>query len=276
MRGMSAMPRRARGTRAGLSGLACLALGVSLAATASLGGCGVVDRVMANPTITAVPSQPDEITPTVAVPGASGAPAAGTSTAGAPTAPTPRSTPAPAKRPEPGGIEPTERLVVVDSLGIGFAAPTLFMEIDPEKYFKDSAALDELAKGMGISPDSLRNGVLNQVDRMVVGRADDGRTASIIVARLPLDALPTDAAIRREITGMLGGTVTAVKRVATAAGPVVRADYRVGPSKFRQYGEQQYLETPDGAIASVTVTAFSAAESQRMGARVLKTLRTFE
>ena len=242
-----------------------------------VGGCGVVDRVMATPTITAVPSQPDEITPTVPVPGASGAPAsAGSSNAGSSTAPSPRSTPVTPKLPEPGGIQPTERLVVVDSLGIGFAAPTLFMEIDPEKYFKDSAALDELAKGMGVSPDALRNGVLNQVDRMVVGRADDGRTASIIVSRLPLDALPTQATIRREITGMLGGTVTEVTRVVTPAGPVVRADYRVGPQNFRQYREQLYLETPDGAIASVTVTTFSAAERQRMGARVLKTLRTIE
>lgn len=244
-------------------------IGVSVT---GLGGCGVVDRVMSTPTITEVPSQPDEITPTVPVPGASD----GTDTdeaTGAPVAATSKSTPVRPKLPEPGGLQATERLVVVDRLGLGFAAPTLFMEIDPEKYLEGTAALDELAGQMGLSPDQLRNGLLNQLDRMVVGRADDGRTASIVVARTPLDGLPSAALIRKDIAGLLGGTVASVTRVATPAGPAVRAVYRIGPQQLLQHGEAFYVETAEGAVASVTVTSFSAAESKRMGARVVKTLR---
>lgn len=248
--------------------------GVSLT---GLGGCGVVDRVMSTPTITEVPSQPDEITPTVPVPGDPSATATGAATdvTGAPVAATPSATPVRPKL-QPGPLQGTERLVVVDSLGIGFAAPTLFMEIDPEKYLEGTAALDELSAQMGLSPDQLRNGMLNQLDRMVVGRGDDGRTASIVVARTPLDGLPSGALIRKDIAGLLGGTVTGVTRVTTPAGPAVRAVYRIGPKQFLQHGEALYLETPDGAVASVTVTSFSAAESKRMGARAVKTLRFIE
>jgi len=267
----------ARGVRAALTGVV---LGVSLAGLVSgLAGCGVVDRVMATPTITELPSQPGEIAPTVPVAGASGS-TDGRETTGAPVVAVPStpssSAPAGPKLPQPGGLQPTERLVVVDQLGLGFAAPTLFMEIDPEKYLEGTAALDELAGQMGLSPDQLRNGLLNQLDRMVVGRADDGRTASIVVARTPLDGLPSAALIRKDIGGLLGGTVSSVTRVATPAGPAVRAVYRIGPQKFLQHGEAFYLATTDGAVASVTVTSFSAAESKRMGARVVKTLRLLE
>jgi len=263
----------------GVQGASGLPSRGSCSACRGLAGCGVVDRVMATPTITELPSQPGEIAPTVPVAGASGS-TDGRETTGAPVVAVPStpssSAPAGPKLPQPGGLQPTERLVVVDQLGLGFAAPTLFMEIDPEKYLEGTAALDELAGQMGLSPDQLRNGLLNQLDRMVVGRADDGRTASIVVARTPLDGLPSAALIRKDIGGLLGGTVSSVTRVATPAGPAVRAVYRIGPQKFLQHGEAFYLATTDGAVASVTVTSFSAAESKRMGARVVKTLRLLE
>lgn len=258
----------AGGARAALAGVV---LGVSLTA---LAGCGVVDRALSTPTITEVPSQPDAVTPTsqVAGPDQTGA---GEATA-APAATAPSRAPARPRLPEPGGLQATERLVVVDSLGLGFAAPMLFMEIDPKQYLEGTAALDELARGMGLSPDQLRNGLLNQLDRVVVGRADDGRTASIVVARAPLDGLPSAALIRKDIVGLLGGTVGSVSRVTTPAGPAVRAVYRIGSRQSPQHGEAFYLETAEGAVASLTVTSFSAAESRRLGARVVRTLRVIE
>ena len=56
----------------------------------------------------------------------------------------------------------------------------------------------------------------------------------------------------------------------------MRAVYRLGPQQLLQHGEAFYVETAEGSVASVTVTSFSAAESKRMGARVVKTLRVVE
>jgi hypothetical protein len=251
----------------------CAVVGGSLT---GLAGCGVVDRVMATPTITAVPSQPDEITPTVPVAGASGAPVSdGTSTAAASPGATPRSTPARPKLPEPGGIDPTERLIVVENLGIGFAAPTLSTEIDPEKYVEGSAALEELSRVMGLSSAQVRNGLLNRIDRMVTAVGNDGRVASIVVTRIPSTELPTEALVRQGVGATMSGTVTRVDRPTTAAGKSIHAVYRLGTAGDYHYGEAVYLDTSEGAV-SVAVTAGSAAEARRLGARVLTTLRTIE
>ena len=251
-------------------------MGASLSGVA---GCGVVDRVMASPTITAVPSQPDEITPTAPVPGASGTPASdGTAPPGgsiAATAPAPRSTPVMPKLPEPGGLQPTERLVVVDSLGIGFAAPTISTEIDPDQYAEGSAALDELARVMRLTPAQVRSGLLDRIDRMVTAVGDDGRVASIVVTRIPSTELPTEALIRQGIGATLKATVTRVDRPVTAVGKSVHAVYRLGAAGNYHYGEAVYVDTSEGGV-SVTVTAGSAAEAKRLGGRVLKTLRTVE
>jgi hypothetical protein len=250
-----------------------LVLGVSLT---GLGGCGVVHRVMSTPTITEVPSQPDEITPTVPVPGVSGAPAAdASSTGGASTDPTPHATPARPKLPAPGALQPTERLVVVDSLGIGFAASTLSTEIDPEKYVEGSAALEELSRVMGLSPTQVRNGLLDRIERMVTAVGDDGRITSIVVTRIPSTELPTEALIRRGIGATMNARVTRVDRPITAAGRSIHAVYRLGTAGDYHYGEALYLDTAEGAV-SVAVTARSAAEAKRLGGRVLKTLRTVE
>lgn len=253
--------------------VACLVVGGSLT---GLGGCGVVDRVMATPTITAVPSQPDEITPTVPLPGAPGAPATdGTSTGGPSTAPTRSSKPPAPRLPEPGGLQPTERLVVVDSLGIGFAAPTISTEIDPDKYAEGSAALDELARVMRLTPSQVRSGLLDRIDRMVTAVGDDGRVASIVVTRIPSTELPTEALIRQGIGATLRASVTRVDRPVTAVGKSVHAVYRLGSAGNYHYGEAVYVDTSEGGV-SVTVTAGSAAEAKRLGGRVLKTLRTVE
>jgi hypothetical protein len=261
-------------SKRGRARLAGLVLGVSLAG--SLAGCGVVERVMATPTITALPSEPDLVTPTVPVEGASGAVTpVPTVTPDASAGATPSSAPDRSGWPDPGPLQPTERLVVVDTVGLGLAAPTLFREIDPEDYLEGSAALEELADQMGLTPAQLRNGMLNQLDRMVVGAGDDGMPASIVVTRTPLGNLPSASLIRGEIADLLGGTVGKVKRVETPAGPAVHAVYRLGSTWANQYGEAFYLETPE-AVVSINVTSFSAAEAKRLGTRVLRTLRTID
>jgi hypothetical protein len=249
-------------------------LGVSLAG--SLAGCGVVERVMSTPTITALPSEPDTITPAVPGDGAPGSAApVATVTPDASAGATPASPPDRSGWPDPAPLQATERLVVVDNLGVGLAAPMLFMEIDPEDYLEGSAALDELADQMGLTPAQLRNGVLNQLDRMVVGTGDDGMPASIVVTRTPLGELPSASLIREEIADLLGGTVSKVGRAETPAGPAVHAVYRMGPDWANQHGEAFYLPTPE-AVVSVNVTAFSATEAKRLGARVTTTLRIIE
>jgi hypothetical protein len=255
------------------SAVAVVVTGVALS---GLGGCGVVERVMATPTITELPSAPDVVTPTAPVAGADGsATPVATVTPDASAGATPSRAPARPDAPEPGPLEPTERLVVVDSLGLGLAAPTLFREIDPEDYLEGSAALDELADQMGLTPAQLRNGMLDQLDRMVVGAGDDGMPASIVVTRTPLAALPSASLIRGETADLLGGTVSKVRRIETPAGPAVHAAYRLGSTWANQYGEAFYLKTPE-AVVSINVTSYSASEAKRLGARVATTLRVIE
>ncbi|MDF2145089.1 hypothetical protein [Knoellia sp. p5-6-4] len=252
-----------------------MAVLVTAVVLTGLAGCGVVERVMATPTITDLPSAPDVVTPTAPVDGASGSAPVATVTPDASAGATPSSAPDRSGWPDPSPLEATERLVVVDSLGIGFAAPTLSTEIDPEKYVEGSAALDELAGQMGLTPSQLRNGMLNQLDRMVVGAGDDGMPASIVVTRTPLGELPSASLIRRDTADLLGGTVSKVRRIETPAGPAVHAVYRLGSTWANQHGEAFYLETPE-AVVSINVTSFSASEAKRLGTRVLTTLRIIE
>ncbi|MDF2091289.1 hypothetical protein P0Y31_02955 [Knoellia sp. 3-2P3] len=263
-----------RGSAGGIR--SAVAVAVTGVALTGLAGCGVVERVMATPTITELPSAPDAVTPTAPVDGASGAatPVA-TVTPDASAGATPSAAPDRSGWPDPSPLESTERLVVVDSLGIGLAAPTLFREIDPEDYLEGSAALDELAGQMGLTPAQLRNGMLNQLDRMVVGAGDDGMPASIVVTRTPLGELPSASLIRRDTADLLGGTVSRVRRIETPAGPAVHAVYRLGSTWANQHGEAFYLETPE-TVVSINVTSFSASEAKRLGTRVVKTLRPIE
>jgi hypothetical protein len=253
-----------------------VAVAVTGVALTGLAGCGVVERVMATPTITELPSAPDVVTATAPVDGASGsATSVPTVTPDASAGATPSAAPDRSGWPDPSPLEPTERLVVVDSLGIGFAAPTLSTEIDPEEYVEGSAALEELSRVMGLSPAQVRNGLLNRIDRMVTAVGDDGRIASIVVTRIPSTELPTEALVRQGVGATMSGTVTKVDRPTTAAGKSIHAVYRLGTAGDYHYGEAVYLDTFEGAV-SVAVTAGSAAEARRLGGRVLKTLRTIE
>jgi hypothetical protein len=259
----------AGGRRAALT---IVLLGVSLCGSVS--GCGFVERVTSTPSITELPTHPDEITPTATVPGAASETATAEAT-GIPVAVAPTSTQAGPRLPEPGGLLATERLIVVESLGIGFAAPTLSTEIDPEKYVEGSAALEELSRVMGLSSAQVRNGLLNRIDRMVTAVGEDGRITSIVVTRIPSTELPTEALVRQGVGATMSGTVTKVDRPTTAAGKSIHAVYRLGTAGDYHYGEAVYLDTAEGAV-SVAVTAGSGAEARRVASRVLTTLRTIE
>jgi hypothetical protein len=128
---------------------------------------------------------------------------------------------------------------------------------------------------MGLSPSQVRNGLLNQIDRMVTGVGDDGRMTSMVVARVATGELPTEELLRQGLGVTMNGDVTRVSRPATPAGTAVHAVYRLGTAGDYHYGEAVYLQTPE-AVASVTVTAGSAAEARRLGGRVLATLRVIE
>lgn len=255
-------------------------LGVSL--SGSVSGCGFVERLTSTPSITELPSHPDEISATAPpttsatalatggndqADGSVAGPGSGGSTE--PSATVTR------KGPEPGPLQAVERLVVVESVGLGLAAPTLFGEIDPEDYAAGSAALDQLARQMGLDAEQVRTALLDQVERMVVGQGDDGRPASIVVVLTPLETLPSASLLRTDIGSVLGGTVTKVTRPATPVGTGVRATYRLGSAFGQQYGEALYVETEEGVV-SVTATAWSAAEAKRMADRVVKTLRAID
>lgn len=255
-------------------------LGVSLCGSVS--GCGFLERVTSTPSITELPAHPDEITATA--PSSTSATAMATGgdnaaddsvagqTSDGSTEPSATVT---RKGPEPGPLQAVERLVVVESMGLGLAAPTLFTEIDPEDYSAGTAALDQLSRQMGLSPEQVRTALLDQVDRMVIGEGDDGGPASIIVVRTPLETLPSASLLRRDLGSLPGGAVSKVSRTDTPAGTAVRAVYRIGSAGDYHYGEALYLEADD-AVVSVTMTARTPAEARRLTDRVVKTVRIID
>ncbi len=136
--------------------------------------------------------------------------------------------PARPSRPAVGPLQSTERLVIVDDLGIAFGAPTLFMEYDPKALLDgaaDSPMMKELAGRMRMSPDQLRTGVLNQVDRILVGGPVAGGPSSIVTARVPLATLPPIPALRVQLKAVLGREIDTARAVRTPAGPGTLVTY---------------------------------------------------
>lgn len=254
----------------GRVGAAALALG--LVGTA-LSGCSVVTSLTSTPTITAVTPRPDPVTPTVP-PGAesSAPPAAG---AAAPTLSAKPTLTARPSRPAVGPLQSTERLVIVDDLGIAFGAPTLFLEYDPKLLLDgaaDSPMLKELAGRMRMNPDQLRTGVLNQVDRILVGGPVAGGPSSIVAARVPLATLPPMAALRAQLKAVLGRDIDTARAVRTPAGPGTLVTYTLVAGGRALHGTMLYVTAAEG-LASITVTSASPSEATALTGRVLKTVR---
>ena len=168
------------------------AVGATVVLTAlALGGCTTVTSLTSTPTITDLPSRTDEITPRRRP----RAPAP-------PRAPLVRATgrPGSANRgrrepngPAPGGLQSTERLVILEDLGVAFAVPTLFAEVDPERLADaalGSPELKEAAERVGMSLAQLRNGMVNQMDRLYAGAGENGFPTTVIAGRMPMRGSP--------------------------------------------------------------------------------------
>lgn len=265
---MRKRPVYSRGMRGivcrGRVGAAALALG--LVGTA-LSGCSVMTSLTSTPTITAVTPRPDSVSPTVPPVDTSSAPPA--AAAAAPTL-TARQT-----RPAVGPLQSTERLVIVDDLGIAFGAPTLFMEYDPKLLLDgaaDSPMLKELAGRMRMNPDQLRTGVLNQVDRILVGGPVAGGPSSIVAARVPLATLPPIPALKVQLKAVLGREIDTARAVRTPAGPGTLVTYTLVAGGRTLHGSMLYVSAVEG-LASITVTSASPSEATALTGRVLKTVR---
>ena len=248
----------------GRVGAAALALGL---VGAALSGCSVVTSLTSTPTITAVTPRPDSVTPTVPPVAESSGPRAA-----AAAAPTLTARPS---RPAVGPLQSTERLVIVDDLGIAFGAPTLFMEYDPRALLDgatDSPMMKELAGRMRMNPDQLKTGVLNQVDRILVGGPVAGGPSSIVAARVPLATLPPMATLRAQLKGVLGRDIDTARAVRTPAGPGTLLTYTLVAGGRALHGTMLYVTAGEG-IASITVTSASPSETTTLTGRVLKTVR---
>jgi len=254
----------------GRVGAAALALG--LVGTA-LSGCSVVTSLTSTPTITAVTPRPDWVTPTARPVAESSAPRA--SAAAAPTLTSRPTLPARPSRPAVAPLQSTERLVIVDDLGIAFGAPTLFMEYDPKALLDgaaDSPMMKALAGRMRMSPDQLRTGVLNQVDRILVGGPVAGGPSSIVTARVPLATLPPIPALRLQLKAVLGREIDTARAVRTPAGPGILVTYTLVAGGRAIHGSMLYVTAGEG-LASITVASASPSEATTLTGRVLKTVR---
>jgi len=254
------------------------AVGAAVVLTAlAIGGCTTVTSLTSTPSITDLPSRTDEITPTATPTN----PGTATSTSG-PGDATPGGAPtgvgASPTGPAPGGLRSTERLVILEDLGVAFAVPTLFTEVDPERLADaalGSPELKEAAERVGMSPAQLRNGMVNQMDRLYAGAGDNGSPTTVIAGRTPMLELPSNAALREQLRQGLGTDITRLAVVRTAAGSGVVATYSLAVRGRRSHGQIGLVDTSDGVV-SVTVTGGSAEDARALMTRAFATIRHAE
>lgn len=166
--------------------------------------------------------------------------------------------------------------MTVEELGIAFAAPAGFTDINPKEDLREAVEggeIQDLAEAYGVSPEQLRAALEDQTQRMLLGSTTGDYQTSVRAARSPTPDFPSDEALRAQLeAGLPFGKVETLRRVETAAGPAVLAGYTLTLDALKIYGQLVFVDAP-AELAWVTISSGSAAEVATLTERVLKTIR---
>ena len=188
------------------------------------------------------------------------------------TTPTTTPTTGPAATTIPAGTV----LVESSTLGIAFAVPETYTELDPTELGDDfyaAPAFEELALRAGLSTEEFELFLTETVDLYVFAPAtSEGYVDNITAQGLEGTALPSEDQLGQTLQG-LGATDLQVE--TTSAGDVdyVRGVYTLTIGNQAVYGVDTQLLL-DGRLVELTVTASSRDIADELGTIVLGTVRS--
>ena len=188
------------------------------------------------------------------------------------TTPTTTPTTGPAATTIPAGTV----LVESSTLGIAFAVPETYTELDPTELGDDfyaAPAFEELALRAGLSTEEFELFLTETVDLYVFAPAtSEGYVDNITAQGLEGTALPSEDQLGQTLQG-LGATDLEVE--TTSAGDVdyVRGVYTLTIGSQAVYGVDTQLLL-DGRLVELTVTASSRDIADELGTVVLGTARS--
>jgi len=167
-------------------------------------------------------------------------------------------------------------LVESSTLGIAFAVPETYTELDPTELGDDfyaAPAFEELALRAGLSTEEFELFLTETVDLYVFAPAtSEGYVDNITAQGLEGTALPSEDQLGQTLQG-LGATDLQVE--TTSAGDVayVRGVYTLMIGNQAVYGVDTQLLL-DGRLVELTVTASSRDIADELGTVVLGTVRS--
>ncbi|MDQ3176678.1 MAG: hypothetical protein M3Q72_03915 [Actinomycetota bacterium] len=167
-------------------------------------------------------------------------------------------------------------LVESSTLGIAFAVPETYTELDPTELgddFYTAPAFEELALRAGLSSEEFELFLNETVDLYVFAPAtSEGYVDNITAQGLEGTALPSEDQLSQTLQG-LGATDLQVE--TTSAGDVdyVRGVYTLMIGNQAVYGVDTQLLL-DGSLVELTVTASSPDIADELGTVVLGTVRS--
>ena len=175
--------------------------------------------------------------------------------------------------PSPGGSgdgSGDESENTVSALGISFEAPEGWDTLDPEKADIPEAEADDLAEGLGLTPEQFQQTIRN-VDLFLVDGdgPEDGFLANINVLG-QTGALPGDGELESQFAA-IGAEVIDLTHEDTPVGDAAVVEYSLSVGD-RTIEGVSYLLTRDGDVVTVTVSTADRGETDDISATILDTL----
>ncbi len=158
----------------------------------------------------------------------------------------------------------------VSALGISFEAPVGWETLDPDDADIPQAEADDLAEGLGLTPEQFEQNI-RDVDLFLVDGdgPEDGFLSNINVLG-QTGALPGDAELESQFAA-IGADVREVTHEDTPVGDAAVVEYSL-PVGDRTIEGVSYLMTRDDEVVTVTVSTTDRAESDDLSATILDTL----
>ena len=156
------------------------------------------------------------------------------------------------------------------ALGISFEAPEGWESLDPDEADIPEAEADDLAEGLGLTPDQFEQTIRN-VDLFLVDGdgPEDGFLANINVLG-QTGALPGDGELESQFAA-IGAEVLEVTHEDTPVGDAAVVEYSLSVGD-RTIEGVSYLLTRDDEVVTVTVSTPDRGETDDISATILDTL----
>ncbi len=166
--------------------------------------------------------------------------------------------------------ESTEAENTVSALGISFEAPEGWESLDPDEADIPDAEADDLAQGLGLTPEQFEQTIRNVDLFLVDGDGPENGFLSNINVLGQTGALPGDGELESQFTA-IGAEDLEVTHEDTPVGDAAVVEYSLSVGD-RTIEGVSYLVTRDDEVVTVTVSTPDRAETDDISATILDTL----